>query len=157
MALDRDRNRVFGRHDGRWGIIASWGGFKNKVYTMAIASLVMALSTFALGIVPVFWLYLAIMAVFGVAMPVFNTPTTVMLQEKVDENYLGRIFGVFGMISTSMMPIGMLIFGPLADVVKVEWLLIGTGLLMLVLTVFFTRNKRLVEAGKPLVVANAPE
>ncbi|MEK6991899.1 MFS transporter [Paenibacillus sp. FSL K6-1566] len=139
------------------GIIASWGGFKNKVYTMAIASLVMALSTFALGIVPVFWLYLAIMAVFGVAMPVFNTPTTVMLQEKVDENYLGRIFGVFGMISTSMMPIGMLIFGPLADVVKVEWLLIGTGLLMLVLTVFFTRNKRLVEAGKPLVVANAPE
>ncbi|MCM3492366.1 MFS transporter [Paenibacillus lactis] len=139
------------------GIIASWGGFKNKVYTMAIASLVMALSTFALGIVPVFWIYLAIMAVFGVAMPVFNTPTTVMLQEKVDENYLGRIFGVFGMISTSMMPIGMLIFGPLADVVKVEWLLIGTGLLMLVLTVFFARNKRLVEAGKPLVVANAPE
>jgi len=135
------------------GIIASWGGFKNKVYTMAIASFVMALSTFALGIVPVFWLYLAIMAVFGVAMPVFNTPTTVMLQEKVDENYLGRIFGVFGMISTSMMPIGMLIFGPLADVVKVEWLLIGTGLLMLVLTVFFARNKRLVEAGKPLVVA----
>lgn len=132
------------------GIIASWGGFKNKVYTMAIASLIMAVSTFALGIVPVFWIYLAIMAVFGVAMPIFNTPTTVMLQEKVDENYLGRIFGVFGMISTSMMPIGMLIFGPLADVVKIEWLLVGTGLFMLVLTVFFARNKRLVEAGMPL-------
>nr|AIA10459.1 major Facilitator Superfamily [uncultured bacterium] len=132
------------------GIIASWGGFKNKVYTMAIASFIMAASTFALGIVPVFWIYLAIMAVFGVAMPIFNTPTTVMLQEKVDENYLGRIFGVFGMISTSMMPIGMLIFGPLADVVKIEWLLIGTGLFMLVLTVFFARNKRLVEAGLPL-------
>ncbi|MGE7826940.1 MFS transporter [Paenibacillus sp. NPDC093718] len=132
------------------GIIASWGGFKNKVYTMAIASLIMAVSTFALGIVPVFWIYLAIMAVFGVAMPIFNTPTTVMLQEKVDENYLGRIFGVFGMISTSMMPIGMLIFGPLADVIKIEWLLVGTGLFMLVLTVFFARNKRLVEAGMPL-------
>lgn len=132
------------------GIIASWGGFKNKVYTMSIASFIMAASTFALGIVPVFWIYLAIMAVFGVAMPIFNTPTTVMLQEKVDENYLGRIFGVFGMISTSMMPIGMLIFGPLADVVKIEWLLIGTGLFMLVLTVFFARNKRLVEAGLPL-------
>ncbi|AZK47539.1 MFS transporter [Paenibacillus lentus] len=132
------------------GIIASWGGFKNKVYTMAIASFVMALSSLALGIVPVFWIYLAIMAVFGVAMPIFNTPTTVMLQEKVDENYLGRIFGVFGMISTSMMPIGMLIFGPLADVMKIEWLLIGTGMLMLVLTTFFIRNKRLVEAGMPL-------
>lgn len=56
-----------------------------------------------------------------------------------------------------MMPIGMLIFGPLADVVKVEWLLIGTGLLMLVLTVFFTRNKRLVEAGMPLLKEDSPE
>ena len=63
MALDGNRNRVFRRHDGRRGIIASWGGFKNKVYTMAIASFVMAVSTFALGIVPVFWVYLAIMAV----------------------------------------------------------------------------------------------
>ena len=80
-----------------------------------------------------------------------------MLQEKVDENYLGRIFGVFGMISTSMMPIGMLIFGPLADVVKIEWLLVGTGLFMLVLTVFFVRNKRLVEAGMPLQEEVSPD
>lgn len=63
---------------------------------------------------------------------------------------MGRIFGVFGMISTSMMPLGMLIFGPLADAVDIEWLLIGTGLLLIVLSVFFISNKRLVEAGKPL-------
>lgn len=91
------------------------------------------------------------MAIFGVAMPVFNTPTTVMLQEKVDPDYLGRIFGVFGMISTSMMPIGMLIFGPLADVIEIEWLLVGTGVLTVILSVFFIRNKRLVEAGMPLI------
>lgn len=128
-------------------IIASWGGFRNKVYTMTFASLIMGVSTLALGIVPVFWIYLAMMAVFGVAMPIFNTPTTVMLQEKVDPDYMGRIFGVFGMISTSMMPIGMLIFGPLADVIEIEWLLVGTGLLTVILSVFFIRNKRLVEAG----------
>lgn len=91
------------------------------------------------------------MAIFGVAMPVFNTPTTVMLQEKVDPDYMGRIFGVFGMISTSMMPIGMLIFGPLADVIEIEWLLVGTGLFIVILSVFFIRNKRLVEAGMPII------
>ncbi|GAB6930586.1 MFS transporter [Paenibacillus sp. JCM 10914] len=131
-------------------IIASWGGFKNKVHTMTIASLIMGVCTFALGIVPFFWIYLAVMAVFGVAMPIFTTPTTVLLQEKVDPNYMGRIFGVFGMISTSMMPIGMLIFGPLADVVKIEWLLIGTGLFILALAIFFIGNRQLVEAGMPL-------
>lgn len=133
------------------GMIASWGGFKNKVHTMVLASLLMGVCTFALGIVPIFWIYLIFMAVFGIAMPVFNTPTTVLLQEKVEESYLGRIFGVFGMISTSMMPLGMLIFGPIADVIKIEWLLIGTGLLILLLTFFLARNKVLLEAGKPVL------
>lgn len=83
------------------GIIASWGGFQNKVYTRTFASLLMGACTLALGIVPVFWIYLICMAVFGVAIPIFNTPTMVLLQERAEENYLGRIFGVFGMISTS--------------------------------------------------------
>lgn len=130
-------------------LIASWGGFRNKIHTMTLANLVMGVCTLLLGVIPNFWIYLIPMAVFGVAMPMLNTPTTVMLQEKVDPNYMGRIFGVFGMISTSMMPIGMLIFGPIADVIEIEWLLVGTGLLMLVLTLFFVKNKQLVEAGRP--------
>lgn len=109
----------------------------------------MGACTFLLGVVPFFWIYLLFMAVFGVAMPIFNTPTNVLIQEKVDENFLGRVFGVIGMISTSMMPVGMLIFGPIADVIQIEWLLIGTGLLMLILSVFLGRNQVLLEAGKP--------
>jgi DHA3 family macrolide efflux protein-like MFS transporter len=130
------------------GMIASWGGFKNKVYTMTFASLLMGACTLALGVIPNFWVYLVFMAVFGVAVPIFNTPTTVLIQEKVDENYLGRIFGVFGMISTSMMPIGMLIFGPIADIVKIEWLLVGTGFFILILSIFLGRDKVLLKAGR---------
>lgn len=133
------------------GLIASWGGFPNKIHTMTFASLLMGICTLALGIVPVFWVYLLFMAIFGIAMPIFNTPTTVLLQEKVDEGYLGRIFGVFGMISTSMMPIGMLIFGPMADVIKVEWLLVGTGILIFILSLFLGVNKVLLETRKPVV------
>lgn len=133
------------------GIIAAWGGFHNKISTMTLASVIMGVCTLTLGIAPSFWLYLIFMGVFGIAMPIFNTPTTVLLQEKISEEYLGRVFGVLGMISTSMMPIGMLIFGPLADIIRIEWLLIGTGLFMLVLTVFLSRNKALIEAGEPVV------
>ncbi|MED3961012.1 MFS transporter [Niallia taxi] len=133
------------------GIIAAWGGFRNKISTMTLASVIMGVCTLTLGIAPSFWLYLIFMGVFGIAMPIFNTPTTVLLQEKISGEYLGRVFGVLGMISTSMMPIGMLIFGPLADIIRIEWLLIGTGLFMLVLTVFLSRNKALIEAGEPVV------
>lgn len=131
------------------GLIASWGGFANRTKTIMFASLMMGICTFALGIIPVFWIYLAFMALFGITMPILNTPTTVLLQEKVEEDYLGRVFGVMGMISTSMMPIGMLIFGPVADVIRIEWLLLGTGVLIVILAVFLGRNKTLIEAGEP--------
>lgn len=131
------------------GMIASWGGFRNKVKTMAFASVVMGVCTVALGIVPVFWIYLAFMAIYGIAVPIFNTPGTVLLQEKVEAEFLGRVFGVMGMISTSMMPLGMLLFGPIADFIKIEWLLLGTGILIIILAVFLNRSKVLIKAGEP--------
>ncbi|MEK3856284.1 MFS transporter [Cytobacillus sp. FSL H8-0458] len=129
------------------GIIASWGGYPNKITTMTLASLIMGICTLALGIVPIFWIYLLFMALFGIAMPIFNTPVTVLLQEKIEENYLGRVFGVMGMISTSMMPMGMLIFGPIADIIAIEWLLVGTGAFIILLAVILGRDQVLLEAG----------
>lgn len=132
-------------------VIASWGGFKNRTHTMSISAFGFGLGTVLLGIVPVFWIYLIVMAVVGVVMPMFNTPATVLLQEKVEPDYLGRVFGVLTMISTSVMPLGMIIFGPLADIVAIEWLLIGTGILLFMLGFVLLGNKVLIEAGKPLM------
>ncbi|WP_379135377.1 MFS transporter [Paenibacillus sp. sgz500958] len=129
--------------------MASWGGFRNRVHTMTLASVVIGAGTFALGWIPVFWIYLLVMGFVGVAMPMFNTPSTVMLQEKVEPDYLGRVFGVMGMISSSMMPLGMLVFGPMADYVRIEWMLIGTGLLLFIQGLFLLTNKVLLKAGEP--------
>ncbi len=130
--------------------MAWWGGFKNKLHTMVLANLIFGLCNIALGLIPAFWLYLCFMALIGVAMPIFNTPTMVLIQQKVEENFLGRVFGVMTMISSSMMPLGMLVFGPLADLVKIEWLLCGTGLLLCVQALFMVSNPVLIEAGKPM-------
>ena len=129
-------------------IIASWGGFSNRIYTMALASFVTGICTLALGVVPLFWVYLSIMGITGTTIPLFNTPSTVLLQEKVEADFLGRIFGVLNMIASSMMPLGMLVFGPIADAVKIEWMLIGTGFVMFVQGFFLIGSKDLVEAGR---------
>lgn len=131
-------------------IMASWGGFNNKIHSMVLATIVTGLCTFSLGIVPVFLIYLFIMGLIGIVMPLFNTPFTVLLQQKIEEDFLGRVFGVFVMISSSMMPMGMVVFGPVSDMIKIEWLLIGTGLLMFVQSFFLLGNKALIEAGKPV-------
>lgn len=130
-------------------MIAYWGGFKNKIHTMLLASLIMGCSIFALGVVPVFWIYLAFMGFAGISVPFFNTASIVLFQEKVEESFLGRVFGVTTMISTSMMPLGMLIFGPISDSVKIEWMLIGTGIFMFIMGFFLIGNKALRKAGEP--------
>jgi DHA3 family macrolide efflux protein-like MFS transporter len=130
-------------------IMASWGGFSNRIHTMTLSSFAFGICAFALGVVPSFWFYLLIMVIIGLSMPFFNTPSMVLLQEKVEADFLGRVFGVLGMISSSMMPLGMLVFGPLADLIRIEWLLIGTGILMFVQSFFLIGNKDFVEAGKP--------
>lgn len=129
------------------GIITLWGGFRNRLFTILLASSVMALCNVGLGIVPLFWLYLAIMAVFGIAMPFYNTPAAVIIQERVGEEFLGRIFSVNTMLFTSIMPLGMLIYGPVAEVVRIEWIMIVTGALMFVLIALALRRKGLIEAG----------
>lgn len=128
-------------------LIVFWGGFNNKTRTISVSSLILGICVIGLGLLPDFWLYLFLFGVFGLATPVFNTPATVLLQEKVEENYLGRVFGVMTMISTSMMPLGMILFGPLADFIPIEWLLLGTGFSIILLAILLGRNQTLLEAG----------
>ena len=72
-----------------------------------------------------------------------------MVQQKVEGDFLGRVFGVIGMISSTMLPLGMLVFGPMADFVHIELLLVATGILLFILSVIMGVNKVLYEAGKP--------
>ncbi len=132
-------------------LISTWGGFRNRVHSMTLSTISVGALIVALGVVPNFWVYLAIMAIAGITIPLFNTPATVLFQEKVDSAFLGRVFGVLSMIFSVMMPLGMLLFGPLADIIAIEWLLIVTGALVFVLGFFLIGNKVLVAAGEPKI------
>lgn len=135
-------------------LIAAWGGFRNRMHMMAFATLIIGATTLLLGVVQNFWIYLFIMAIVGITLPLFNTPATVLLQEKVDSSYLGRVFGVMGMIASGVMPVAMLAFGPLADAVSIEWLLVVTGVMLAILALLLTRNKALLLAGEPVQAAH---
>lgn len=129
-------------------IIAAWGGFKNKVHTMALSTIMTGLSTIVIGFKPAFVIYVLMIVICGITMPFFGTPATVLIQRKVDPNYLGRVFSVYGMIHSSTMPLGMLIFGPLADKLDIEPILIITGILMAGITFFLLKSKEMLKAGE---------
>lgn len=135
--------------------VAAWGGFPNRMWTMILATALFGVTTMGMGLLPWFWAYLGVMAFCGVGMPLFNTPSTVLLQEQVEPEFLGRAFGVMGMLGSVMMPMGMLLFGPLADLVRIEILLIATGGVLGVLAVAMALDRQLLAHGVPKSVAAA--
>ena len=128
-------------------IIGFWGGFKNRVYSMALACALFGVEAAALGVLGHFGLYLAVMAVMGLTMPLYNTPSMVMLQTLIEPAYMGRVFSVFNMISSLMMPAGMLLWGPLSDRVSINSLLVITGAAMFLLAIPFIASGTLRRAG----------
>jgi DHA3 family macrolide efflux protein-like MFS transporter len=126
-------------------IIASTGGFKNRIYTMGFSCMIFGFLFAFLGIAGNFTIYLVIMLFAGIFMPFFATAETVLIQEKVPEKLLGRVFSIIQIIASIVMPVGMIIFGPLADVVKIEYIMIFTGILMGSLGIYIFTNKKLVD------------
>lgn len=126
--------------------MTNWGGFKNHFRTIGLACLISDLLFAGLGLSQNFAIYLEIMFFAGIPMPLFNVPTTTILQETVAQDMQGRVFGVMQKSMTMVMPIGMMVFGPLADFVSVESLLIFTGVIISIPRLIIFRNRQLNSA-----------
>jgi MFS transporter, DHA3 family, macrolide efflux protein len=114
------------------GAVAMWGDRFQRTTLIVGSTLACGLLTIGAGLSPVLWIFLVVMFLFGCAVPFFATPTFTVLQESVEPERLGRVFGFASIVSAVSMPIGMVIFGPLANVVSVEAVLIIAGALTLV-------------------------
>jgi len=128
--------------------IAVWGGFENKVHTMIFALILFGVTTTLFGVILNFWVYLGVMAVCGISMSMYNAPSTTVMQTKVPANMMGRIFSVVAMVSGLAMPLGTAVFGPLGDIVKIEILLMVTGVLMIIGGLILSRRRELMAAGE---------
>lgn len=68
------------------------------------------------------------MVCYGVALTMVQTAITTMLQEKTDTSVQGHVFGLLGTMYSGFLTIGMAVFGPLADILPMQWIMIGSGL-----------------------------
>jgi len=122
-------------------IVAWWGSFENKIKTLAISSLGFGITFILLGVSTNFIFYLGVMFVAGIFLPFFTTAETVLILENVEEHMLGRVYSIVQIIISAVMPLGMLLFGPLGDMISIESLLIGTGICIMLLTPFIWKTK----------------
>jgi len=103
------------------------GEFKDKIRTVAICLVAFGITFGLLGIAGNFTLYLIIMGVSGIFLPFIATAQTVLIQENVEEAMMGRVFSLVQIVTGIAMPIAILFFGPLADIVPIGSILLVTG------------------------------
>jgi len=113
-------------------LVASFFAKRSRIGLIVASSLVFGVLSVGLGLSPNVWVFFGFMFLVGLAVPFFSTPSMTLLQETVEPERQGRVFGFVGIVMAVAMPIGMLVFGPLADVVSIEALLVAAGLLTFV-------------------------
>lgn len=85
-----------------------------------------------LGVSTNMWVFFTIGLIIGIMFAALNTPALTIIQERVEPEMQGRVFGFVGIVMTVAMPLSMVVFGPLADRFSVESLLILAGVLLVV-------------------------
>lgn len=132
-------------------VVASFFARRSRIGMIVVSSLVFGALSIGLGLSANIWVFFGFMFLVGLAVPFFATPSMTLLQETVEPERQGRVFGFVGIVMALAMPIGMVVFGPLADVVPIETLLIAAGVLTFIvigLSVWLPAGQRAITAAR---------
>jgi DHA3 family macrolide efflux protein-like MFS transporter len=121
--------------------LSAWGGFKRKIVTSLTGVLGIGAGVVMMGAAPanLFFLILVSNFVLGVTQVFANGPLTAIFQTAIEPDMQGRVFSLISAGATAMMPLSLLVAGPISDWLGVRsWYLAGGGLCILVTLVAFS-------------------
>lgn len=122
-------------------LMGVWGGFKSRVRTLLVGLFAFGALGLGMGLSRNFILYLSLMLIYGIALTMVQTATTTLIQEKSEANMQGRVFGLLSSMYSGFLPIGMAVFGPLADLVSLQLIMVVTGALLCLLAAFMRLSR----------------
>ncbi len=118
-------------------LLGLWGGFKRKIYT-SIAGLVgLGIGILIVAVAPANALYLAVIGAFiaGAMVSMIMGPFYAVIQSTVHLNMQARVFALMSSVGTAMVPLGLMVAGPVADQFGIQsWYLLG-GIFCIVMAI----------------------
>ncbi|WHX30610.1 MFS transporter [Brevibacillus agri] len=134
-------------------LLGSWGARQNRVYLLTGGIALLGLGLFFSGLLPAsgFVGFVLLSGLMGISGPLFGGPFAVLLQTTIDPAALGRVMSLVNSLMLIATPIGLLVAGPVAEVIGVNnwfWL---SGIAIVLIGVFTS----LVPAVRELKAAQA--
>lgn len=132
--------------------IGATGGFKNRGFSCALATALFGVASFASGLLPagLFAVFLVLAFAMGATSALYSSPMMSLVQERIAPECLGRVFGLYGAVSSWAMPIGLVATTLFADMVGVAVCFAVSGAAMAalgVLTWALPSVRRIEQAG----------
>ena len=137
------------------GLLGIWGGFSHKILTSLVGLMGMGAGIMILALAPSSAISLA---VGGALLVGFMTPMTMgpffaVIQSTVEPDMQARVFSLLSSVGTGIVPLGLMIAGPVADQVGIQaWFLLGGVLciFMAVTGLFIPAVMNMEKKGNPL-------
>jgi len=134
-------------------ILSLWGGFRRRIYTTLGGIVFLGFGLVVLGFVPGDLFALALICTFfiGLAVPFIDGPLMAILQATVAPEFQGRVFTLMGSLISLATPIGLILAGPLSDIVNIQfwYVLAGLAYVLIGATLFFVPDViRMEDRGK---------
>ena len=116
-------------------LLGVWGGFRRRIYTSLVGLGGIGIGILVVGLAPgnLFPLAIAGMLFGGIMSSLCNGPIMAIFQSTVAPSMQGRVLTLVGSATAAMMPLGLALAGPVADIIGVRtWFLIG-GLITIII------------------------
>ncbi len=126
-------------------IIGVWGGMKRRFFMASLAIGLMGLATLISGALPTsgFWIFVICCFFLGASGTFINVPVMAYVQESIAPEMMGKVFSLLMTAMTISMPIGLLVAGPVVEIIGVNTWFFWSGVALIadaILCRFLTRR-----------------
>lgn len=126
-------------------IIGIWGGMKKRFQMISLSMAALGAAAFISGALPAsaFPVFVFCCFIMGASGTFFNVPLMAHIQETVAPEMMGKVIALLTTAMTLASPAGLLLAGPVSEIIGVERWFIWSGILMMAVgIVCFLRTKK---------------
>lgn len=119
-------------------VMGVWGGMKNRLLMASLAIGILGFASLVSGALPAgaFWIFVLCCFFMGSTGTFINVPLMAYTQETIAPERMGKVFSLLMTGMTLAMPIGLLVAGPVSEIIGVDrWFfwsgvaLVATGII----------------------------